>query len=581
MKSTCVLIMIAFLISNLWIRTHIDAAPTNTFNVDVSTDSIDANPGDGTCADSSGDCSLRAAIMEANALAGADTIVLPAGTYQLTLSGANEDNANTGDLDIANDVTISGAGSATTIIHAATLNDRAFHILTNAHATLSGATIRHAATTGDGGGILNAGTFTLTNSAVFSNTAAINGGGIFNDGVLVLDNTSVTFNLAESGGGIDNSDTITVTDSSINFNHASYAGGIQNRSSGALRVVDSSVNSNIADIDGGGILNDDDGLFILVGSTVSSNTATAYGGGISVYFGSVTLNNSSIAFNIADSGGGIDNSSQITLTNSSVILNNADYAAGIDNRFDSRTLLIDSTVTGNIAGSDGGGVLIEDDGTLILTSSTVSGNSADLNGGGIGMYAGTFTMTNSTISGNDANDDGGGIYIQSGMLTAYNATIASNRASDDGSTGDGGGIKRIGGSVILRNTILAQNVRINGVSMIDDDCNGALSQLIYSLIETTTGCTFGNSNSLTGQDPLIELLADNDGSTQTHALQANSPAIDRGDSNGCKDSSNNNLSSDQRGQLRPADGDLNGVSRCDIGAYELNHTGAYLPLILR
>ena len=42
------------------------------FNVDTTADTVDADPGNGTCADADGYCSLRAAIMEANAQAAQD-----------------------------------------------------------------------------------------------------------------------------------------------------------------------------------------------------------------------------------------------------------------------------------------------------------------------------------------------------------------------------------------------------------------------------------------------------------------------------------------------------------------------------
>ncbi len=59
------------------------AAHAATFTVDSTADVNDAVPGDGICSDGSGSCTLRAAISEANALTGADTIILPAGTYTL------------------------------------------------------------------------------------------------------------------------------------------------------------------------------------------------------------------------------------------------------------------------------------------------------------------------------------------------------------------------------------------------------------------------------------------------------------------------------------------------------------------
>ena len=76
----------------------------------VVTKTADTN--DGTC---DSDCSLREAIVAANANAGVDVITLPAGTYTLTIAGANEDAAATGDLDLTESVTINGAGAAPSI----------------------------------------------------------------------------------------------------------------------------------------------------------------------------------------------------------------------------------------------------------------------------------------------------------------------------------------------------------------------------------------------------------------------------------------------------------------------------------
>jgi CSLREA domain-containing protein len=67
------------------------------FTVDSTLDAVDAAPGDGLCATGGGVCTLRAAIQEANALAGSDTIVVPAGTYTLTIAGQAENAAATGD----------------------------------------------------------------------------------------------------------------------------------------------------------------------------------------------------------------------------------------------------------------------------------------------------------------------------------------------------------------------------------------------------------------------------------------------------------------------------------------------------
>ena len=103
------------------------------FAVNSVADTIDANPGDGLARDASGQTTLRAAIMEANALSGADTINLPAGTYTLTLAGANEDGGATGDLDITSDINIQGAGRELTFVDGGQL-DRVIHLVPNATA---------------------------------------------------------------------------------------------------------------------------------------------------------------------------------------------------------------------------------------------------------------------------------------------------------------------------------------------------------------------------------------------------------------------------------------------------------------
>src|SRR5262245_59054801 len=85
-----------------------------TFTVDTTVDAVDATPGDGVCATSTGTCTLRAAVMEANALAGPDVVSLPAGTFRLTPTGSGEDLGLTGDLDVLQTLWIAGAGNDST-----------------------------------------------------------------------------------------------------------------------------------------------------------------------------------------------------------------------------------------------------------------------------------------------------------------------------------------------------------------------------------------------------------------------------------------------------------------------------------
>ncbi|HMS41346.1 MAG TPA: CSLREA domain-containing protein, partial [Pyrinomonadaceae bacterium] len=89
------------------------SAPSATFTVSKTADT-----NDGAC---NADCSLREAHVAANGAGGADMIVVPVGTYTLTIAG-NDDGAAQGDLDVNGDATISGAGAATTILQAGTTN---------------------------------------------------------------------------------------------------------------------------------------------------------------------------------------------------------------------------------------------------------------------------------------------------------------------------------------------------------------------------------------------------------------------------------------------------------------------------
>jgi len=121
--------------------------------------------------DADGDCSLREAIRAANldvpvdacpAGAGADEVVVPAGTYTLAIAGIAEDGGLTGDLDVTADLTITGAGAGTTIIDGGGL-DRVFHVDPRGDriaVTLRGVTIQNGRGVGvsfvraDGAGVL-------------------------------------------------------------------------------------------------------------------------------------------------------------------------------------------------------------------------------------------------------------------------------------------------------------------------------------------------------------------------------------------------------------------------------------------
>src|SRR5512142_1870390 len=147
-----------------------------TFTVN---DPGDTAPVPANCVSGTGVCTLRAAVLAANTSPAADTIVLPAGTYTLTIPGRNENAAATGDLDIViagGPLTISGAGAATTIIDANQI-DRAFDVIAQSPVVISDVTIQHGNTAGAvGGGILTGGAginLTLNNVVITANQTGV------------------------------------------------------------------------------------------------------------------------------------------------------------------------------------------------------------------------------------------------------------------------------------------------------------------------------------------------------------------------------------------------------------------------
>lgn len=260
-----------------------------SFTVNSTADATDFTPGNGICetAIGNGICTLRAAIQEANALPGSDTITLPPGLYVLTRTGG-DNNANSGDLDITNSLTLTGAGADQTIIlGGSSFNSRIFQVFT-ATVQISGVTIQNGNSgSSSGGGLRNeaGGQTTLTNVAVVSNTTSSTGGGLLNSGVLTLTNGVVLSNTADAEGG-----------------------GIRN-AGGTLTLMNLTVSGNAAKSDGGGIRNTGGGTATLNNVTVTRNTAdsdangSGDGGGISRTSGTFTVMNTLIGGNFDNSAG--------------------------------------------------------------------------------------------------------------------------------------------------------------------------------------------------------------------------------------------------------------------------------------
>jgi CSLREA domain-containing protein len=339
---------------------------------------------DGNC---NSDCSLREAVVAANTAAGPDTIAISAGYYKLTLVGT-DDTAAAGDLDITSNLTLKAMGSVT--VDGGGI-DRVVHVTDSGTAWLSGLRITGGLATNSGGGIINFGTVTLTNSTLSGNEAP-------------------------SGGGIRNLGTLTLTKSTVNGNESvGFGGGINNALASTVTVTNSTVNGNRADINGGGIVNANTGTVTVKNSSVSGNSAADFGGGIN-NAGTFTLSNSTVNGNTAgDDGGGIYTGlGTLTLTKSTVSGNQASGGSG-----------------GGIYNGSGGG------GSATVSNSTLSGNAAAGGGGGIYNSSGTTTITNTTITANRADSDdnsggsGGGVAREAGTISLRNSIVATNLDGPD------------------------------------------------------------------------------------------------------------------------------------------------------
>jgi len=228
--------------------------------------------------------------------------------------------------------------------------------------------------------------------------------------------------------------------------------------------------------------------------------------------------------------------------------------------FTNGTLTLDNcSVISNTASNEGGGVFIQHGGTLTLNQSSIGYNKAN-SGGGIFSAWGTLNINNSTLYNNFANG-GGGINNLGGDVSLNSTTISGNEVG----TMSGGGFRNEDdGSVTLQNTIIAGNSGDFG-----PDCNGGFNSQGYNLIGDDSGCTFSSSiGDLLNLNPgLFPSLM---GSPPYYALLPNSPAIDAGNPTGCTDDEGSTISLDQRGATRSIDGNGDGSTLCDIGAYEFN-----------
>jgi CSLREA domain-containing protein len=212
------------------------------------------------------------------------------------------------------------------------------------------------------------------------------------------------------------------------------------------------------------------------------------------------------------------------------------------------------TIRGGSSAVAGGG--IRNEAALVIFNSTLTDNFAATFGGGVSTDGGgaVTNLTNVTVSGNRANGDGGGLDNAGGTTNLNNVTVAANSADRDASgAGDGGGVNRFTGTLSTANSLIAGNVDGTPAGVSAPDCRGTITSLGRNLLGNPRECLFsqGVGDIVGTSAPGLGPLADNGGPTPTHALTAESPAIDAALAGAAE--------SDQRFLKR---------TRADIGAYE-------------
>lgn len=258
---------------------------------------------------------------------------------------------------------------------------------------------------------------------------------------------------------------------------------------------------------------------------------------------------------------------QITLRNGYIPIEGSFGGGAILNRVDGVLTLSVVELRENSTAKSGGAIY--NGGNAHLMSVTLESNLSSLAFGGGIFNSGSLVVENSLFSYNVANNEstidyGGGLFNDN-IVTLRNITFSHNSAEW------GGGLFNQGIEANLYNVTFTENTTgvytpfpmtiknsIVAYSTAGNNCTVGEDITFYGHnIDSGTSCGFD----LKDVDPLLGPLADNLGPTFTHALQEGSPAIDTGDPTDCP-------GHDQRGALRPADGDMNGSSICDIGAYE-------------
>jgi hypothetical protein len=221
-----------------------------------------------------------------------------------------------------------------------------------------------------------------------------------------------------------------------------------------------------------------------------------------------------------------------------------------------------------------GGAVVNDNGAMTISQSIVANNSATRGwGGGIYNYGysisnATVYLVNSTLSGNWASEDGGGIYNNFGLVMMANSTLTGNTNVQ----ADGGIIDNESGLIELGSTIL--NGDASDINLVND--SGTVTSYGYNLSSDSGSGYLTNTADQINTNPKLGPLTNNGGLTFTCALLTNSPAIDQG-FNFSGSTNDQRDAGFARTVDNPAIANAKGGDGTDIGAYEVLQTSSAPP----
>ncbi len=555
-----------------------------------------------------GNCSLREAVMAANACPGRNLIDVPAGRYKLTL-GSN--------LAISEEVTIIGDGRDTTAVedvagwgvfavehpggidHMSVIRQmtveksqyvpcvmvgREIFSSTPPPETvllLTEARLQNCQSRGPGGGmhIFEGGYAWLIDVDVFGNHALLGGGIANSDGKLEVWKSRFSNNAAAQGGAI--------------YSQGPYSPPVPATGEDRVIIRDSSFSNNYAVKDPGymaqgGALHVQWHAVRVLRTRFELNAAEDWGGAISLMgTGPATLENVEMWKNRARLGGGgmladMDLKASKIVAAGNQVLGGDGGGLYLGRDFEVSDALIKENVaearqtpTGAWVGGRGGGVAAIHGGGA-LRNATITGNLAQ-EGGGYYNY-GFSALFNVTVSMNAASQIGGGLRNYTGELWIKNGTIVRNDAPQASALSSYSSYPLLIGPDFPR-TYINHTIVVTGTGVqpaCRDDhfiLTGGSDRGLISKGHNLPGdssCGTINNSDLSPTNPQLLPLADNGGFAPTHRPGPNSAALNRGanisepyyNQDGC-------APQDARWVVRPQPLVSGGQVRCDIGALEL------------